>query len=111
MGSMMMIMKRLGVLLVLMLTGRMVTGQSGECEVDTDCTDDHICQDTNCVKKGVFCNVEKHCNASLVGTACLDSGLCGCLAITDCVEGSECSDEICVAQEGWVLWDSRGLCG
>merc|ERR1712142_889977 len=104
MGSVTMIMRMEGVLLFLMMTG-LVVGQSGECQEDTDCTEDHICQDTNCVKKGVFCNIEKHCNASLVGTACLDSGLCGCGTTEDCLPGSECSDEICVAIEGFCRTD------
>merc|ERR1712212_1454002 len=43
----------------------------------------------------------------LVGLTCLDSGLCGCLANTDCVEGSECSDEICVAVEGFCRTDEE----
>merc|ERR1711892_694265 len=64
--------------------------------------DDHICQDTNCVKTGVFCNEKKHCNATLVGTACLDSGLCGCLNAGNCVEGAECSEEICVIIDGFA---------
>merc|ERR1711872_247673 len=104
MGSVTMIMRMEGVLLFLMMTG-LVVGQSGECQEDTDCTEDHICQDTNCVKKGVFCNIEKHCNASLVGTACLDSGLCGCGTTEDCLPGSEGSDEICVAIEGFCRTD------
>merc|ERR1711892_955809 len=69
--------------------------------------DDHICQDTNCVKTGVFCNEKKHCNASLVDTACLDSGLCGCLNAGNCVEGAECSEEICVRIAGSCRTDEE----
>merc|ERR1711892_523525 len=87
MGSLEEAMMKAGLVLLLALTIGVVVGQSGECEQDTDCTDDHICQDTNCIKRGVFCNEEKHCNKSLVGTACLDSGLCGCLNTGNCVEG------------------------
>ena len=96
-----------GLVLMLTLTIGLVVGQSSECEQDTDCTDDHICQDTNCVKTGVFCNAKKHCNASLVGTACLDNGLCGCLNAGNCVEGAECSEEICVRIDGFCRTDEE----
>merc|ERR1712096_328949 len=78
-----------------------VSAQSGECADDSDFTENHICQNTNCVKLGVFCNIETHCNSSLVGTACLDTGLCGCFNNTDCSDGTECNDELCVAVEGY----------
>merc|ERR1711915_394599 len=95
------------VLAVLSNAVNFVVGQSGECTVDSDCSDKHICQDTNCVKRGVFCNIVQHCNASLVGTACLDSGLCGCQSQADCGEGNECADEICVAIDGFCRTDEE----
>ena len=38
--------------LTILLTVGMVTCLSGECEDDSYCVDDYICQDTSCVKKG-----------------------------------------------------------
>ena len=99
-------MRKLAAVLLLLCLSH-TKGISFECQDDDDCVGNHICQTNKCVKKGVFCNKQEHCDASRVGTKCLQSGLCGCESTENCGEGTECVEKICTAIKGYCNEDSE----